>query len=304
MEDISQTLALTLGAGWASGINLYAAILVLGFLGLTGRVDLPEGLQVLSDPLVMMVAGFMYLAEFFADKTPGVDTVWDSFHTFIRIPAGALLAAGAVGDIGPGAELAAALAGGSLAAATHAAKAGARVLINTSPEPFSNWGASLAEDVAVVAGLLAAINHPLIFLALLAAFILLLIWLLPKLWRGIKRVFGALGRLFGRRAAEPPGGPGPVAGNPPSASWPDTVTRTPGEPLLIAAPGLGHGPIAGPDTGLGPNAGPGQGQGSSINLSPGLDVGPAPAHDASSSPGTGPVSGAAPSSGPGAGGGG
>ena len=102
MEDLSQTLALTLGAGWASGINLYAAILVLGFLGLTGRMDLPEGLQILSDPLVMMVAGFMYLVEFFADKTPGVDTVWDSFHTLIRIPAGALLAAGAVGDIGPG----------------------------------------------------------------------------------------------------------------------------------------------------------------------------------------------------------
>jgi len=203
MEDISHTLALTLGAGWASGINLYAAILVLGFLGLTGRMELPEGLQVLSDPLVMIVAGFMYLAEFFADKTPGVDTVWDGFHTFIRIPAGALLAAGAVGDIGPGAELAAALAGGGLAAASHATKAGVRVLINTSPEPFTNWGASLAEDVAVVGGLLAAINHPFLFLALLVGFLLLLIWLLPKIWRGVKRVFGGLGRFF-RGKAEPP----------------------------------------------------------------------------------------------------
>ena len=238
MEDISQTLALTLGAGWASGINLYAAILVLGFLGLTGRMDLPEGLQILSDPLVMMVAGFMYLVEFFADKTPGVDTVWDSFHTLIRIPAGALLAAGAVGDIGPGAELAAALAGGSLAAATHAAKAGARVLINTSPEPFTNWGASLAEDVAVVAGLLAAINHPLVFLALLAAFILLLIWLLPKLWRGIKRVFGALGRLFGHKAAEPPGEPGSMAGRPPPASGPDAMAATSREPPRLDGPSV------------------------------------------------------------------
>ncbi len=233
MEDISQTLALTLGAGWASGINLYAAILVLGFLGLTGRLDLPEGLQVLSDPLVMMVAGFMYLAEFFADKTPGVDTVWDSFHTFIRIPAGALLAAGAVGDIGPGAELAAALAGGSLAAATH----------------FTNWGASLAEDVAVVAGLLAAINHPLVFLALLAAFILFLIWLLPKLWRGVKRVFGALGRFFGRKGAEQPGDPELVAGSPPLASRSDTVTGAPGEPPRLAGPDVGSGP--GPGTGGG-----------------------------------------------------
>ena len=281
MEDISQTLALTLGAGWASGINLYAAILVLGFLGLTGRMNLPEGLQVLSDPLVMMVAGFMYLAEFFADKTPGVDTVWDGFHTLIRIPAGALLAAGAVGDIGPGAELAAALAGGSLAAATHAAKAGARVLINTSPEPFTNWGASLAEDVAVVAGLLAAINHPLVFLALLAGFILLLIWFLPKLWRGIRRVFGALGRLFGHKGAEPPGNAGPGAGSPPPALRPDPGTATLGGPPLLAGPdslpGPGTGPDSGPVSGLGGGHGPTSGRG--------------------------PVSGAPPGPGPGAGGG-
>ncbi len=196
MEDLTQTLALALGAGWASGLNLYAAVLVLGFLGATGRMDLPEGLELLTDPLVMFAAGFMYLVEFFADKVPGVDTAWDTLHTFVRIPAGALLAAGAVGDLGAGTELAAALLGGGMAAASHAAKAGTRVLINTSPEPFSNWAASITEDFAVVAGLLAAVNHPLVFLALLAVFLLLLIWLLPKLWRGIKRVFGALLRLF------------------------------------------------------------------------------------------------------------
>ena len=137
MEDLTQTLALTLGAGWASGINLYAAVLVLGFLGATGRMDLPAGLEVLSDPLVMLAAGVMYVVEFFADKVPGVDTAWDTLHTFIRIPAGAMLAAGAVGDVGTGAELAAALMGGGMAAASHAAKSGARVLINTSPEPFT-----------------------------------------------------------------------------------------------------------------------------------------------------------------------
>jgi hypothetical protein len=196
MEDLTQTLALALGAGWASGLNLYAAVLVLGFLGATGRMDLPEGLEVLTDPLVMFAAGFMYLVEFFADKVPGVDTAWDTLHTFVRIPAGALLAAGAVGDLGAGTELAAALLGGGMAAASHAAKSGTRVLINTSPEPFSNWAASITEDFAVVAGLLAAVNHPLVFLAVLAVFLLLLIWLLPKLWRGIKRVFGALIRLF------------------------------------------------------------------------------------------------------------
>ena len=197
MEDLTNTLALTLGAGWASGINLYAAILVLGFLGATGRMDLPQGLDVLSDPLVMLAAGAMYLVEFFTDKIPGVDTAWDTLHTFIRIPAGAMLAAGAVGDVGVGAELAAALLGGGMAAASHAAKAGTRVLINTSPEPFTNWTASVVEDFAVVGGLLTAISHPVVFLVLLVLFFALLIWLLPKLWRGIKRVFGAVARLFG-----------------------------------------------------------------------------------------------------------
>lgn len=197
MEDMTQTLALTLGAGWASGINLYAAILVLGFMGMTGRMELPEGLQVLSDPLVMFAAGVMYLVEFFADKIPGVDTAWDTLHTFIRIPAGAIMAASAVGDVGAGTELAAALLGGGMAAASHAAKAGARVLINTSPEPFTNWTASIVEDFAVIGGLIAAIDHPGVFLVMLVVFILLIVWLMPKLWRGVKRVFGAIGRFFG-----------------------------------------------------------------------------------------------------------
>jgi hypothetical protein len=210
VEDLTQTLALTLGAGWASGINLYAAILVIGFMGATGRLDLPEGLELLTDPLVMLAAGAMYVVEFFADKIPGVDTAWDTLHTFIRIPAGAMLAAGAVGDVGAGAELAAMLVGGGMAAGTHAAKAGTRALINTSPEPFSNWTASITEDLGVIGGLWLALNHPVLFLIALVLFILLLIWLLPKLWRGIKSVFSAIGRLFGggkrqpERASDPP----------------------------------------------------------------------------------------------------
>ena len=207
MDDITQTLALTLGAGWASGINLYAAILVLGFLGATGRVDLPQGLEVLTDPLVMLAAGVMYFIEFFADKVPGVDTAWDTLHTFVRIPAGAILAANAVGDVGLGAEIAAGLLGGGMAAASHAAKAGTRVLINTSPEPFTNWTASILEDVGVIAGLWTALNHPVIFLVALVLFILLLIWLLPKIWRGVKKVFGWLLRLFGA-GGEPEAAPG------------------------------------------------------------------------------------------------
>jgi hypothetical protein len=197
--DIINTLALTMGAGWASGINLYATLFVLGYLNSTGNINLPPDLEVLSNPLVMTAAAAMYLVEFFADKIPGVDSAWDSIHTFIRIPAGAILAAGAVGDLSPAAELAAAILGGSLAAGSHAAKAGTRVLINTSPEPFTNWTASVTEDVAVVVGLWAALHHPLVFLIVLGLFLVLLVWLLPKLWRGIKRIFGAIGRLVDLR---------------------------------------------------------------------------------------------------------
>ena len=189
--DALHLIALGLGAAWASGINLYAAILVLGGLGATGMVDLPSDLTVLSHPAVLIVAGFLYVIEFVADKVPGVDSLWDTIHTFIRIPAGALLAAGAIHDYGQGYELAAALlAGGALAAASHATKAGSRVAINTSPEPFSNWIVSLLEDFLVLGGLFLALFKPALFLTLLGAFVLMIIWLLPKLWRGLRRLFG------------------------------------------------------------------------------------------------------------------
>jgi uncharacterized protein DUF4126 len=197
--DIIDTLALTMGAAWASGINLYAAVFMLGYLGSTGHITLPPDLQVLTDPLVLTAAAVMYCIEFFTDKIPGVDTGWDTLHTFIRIPAGAMLAMGAVGDVSPAAELAAFLIGGSLAAQSHFLKAGSRVLINTSPEPFSNWAASITEDVAVIGGLWTALNYPVAFLIALAIFSLLAIWLLPKLGRGIKRVVQSLARFFGYR---------------------------------------------------------------------------------------------------------
>ncbi len=196
-----ETLTLMLGAGWASGINLYATLFVLGFAGTTEMVDLPPDLQILSHPLVLGAAALMYGVEFFADKIPGVDTLWDGLHTFIRIPAGALLASGAVGggDAGMAWHLAALIVGGGLATGSHAAKAGTRVLINTSPEPFSNWTASVSEDAMVFSGLWLAMTHPAVFLVLLAGFILLLLWLLPKIWHGIQKVFAAVGRVFGLR---------------------------------------------------------------------------------------------------------
>ena len=190
--DTVQYIALSMGAAWASGINLYAAVFMLGYLGATGNITLPPELMVVSDPLVMTAAGLMYCVEFFADKTPGVDTAWDSLHTFIRIPLGAILAMSAVGDTTPAVELAAFLAGGSLTAATHATKAGGRVMINTSPEPVSNWFTSLGEDILVIAGIWTALTHPWVFVIFLGLFILLMVWLLPKIGRGIKRIFSTL----------------------------------------------------------------------------------------------------------------
>ena len=151
--------------------------------------------------MVIMAAGAMYLVEFFADKIPGVDTGWDTLQTFVRIPAGAMLAAGAAGgmDIGQAGELAAMILGGSLSAATHATKMGTRAVVNTSPEPFSNWTLSIGEDIAVIGGMWAALNHPVLFIIALIAFIVLMIWLLPKIWRGIKAIARKIASWFGRK---------------------------------------------------------------------------------------------------------
>lgn len=196
-EALLATLALAMGASWASGINLYAALLVLGLGGSTGHIDLPPDLVFLQDPLVIGAAGLMYFVEFFADKTPGVDTGWDAIHTFVRIPAGAMLAAGAVGDVTPALEIAAGILGGGVAATSHATKAGTRLLINTSPEPVTNWTASISEDILVIAGLWTALTYPIVFLALFVIFILLAIWLLPKLWFLIKAVLLKIARFLG-----------------------------------------------------------------------------------------------------------
>lgn len=204
LDNISTTLSLTMGLAWASGINLYATLFTLGYLASTGNIDLPPDLQIVANPVVMGAAGLMYCVEFFADKIPGIDTGWDTIHTFIRIPAGAMLAAGAIGgDMNPAIEIASALLGGSLAAGSHATKAGSRVLINASPEPFTNWTASISEDVAVIGGVWACINHPIEFLVALLVFIILMIWLLPKIWSGVKKVFRFIINLFSKKEKSP-----------------------------------------------------------------------------------------------------
>jgi len=200
--DAVSIIALSMGAAWASGINLYATLFMLGYMGASGNMTLPAELEVLTDPMVMTAAGFMYCVEFFADKIPGVDSGWDTIHTFIRIPAGAMLASSAIGDVGPAMELTTALLGGTLAAGTHTTKAGTRLLINTSPEPVTNWTASISEDLLVIGGLWAALNHPVLFVLGLIIFILTMIWLLPRLWRLIKHIFRRIGSWLG--LCEPP----------------------------------------------------------------------------------------------------
>ena len=199
-DQIVKTISLSMGAAWASGINLYATVFVLGILDATGNLALPHGLEILSDPVVLCASGFMYCVEFFADKTPGVDSGWDAIHTFIRIPAGVMIAAGAVGDVNPSLALAAGILGGGLATGSHLTKSGSRLLINTSPEPFSNWTASILEDVVVIGGILAALHYPILFLMLLIGFICLIVWLLPKIWRGVKMLFAKIKSVFNRDA--------------------------------------------------------------------------------------------------------
>ena len=189
VTELSALIAMALGVGWASGINLYAAVFALGLAGATGYAELPAQLDIIQSPWVIVAAGLMYLVEFFADKIPGVDSGWDAMHTFVRIPAGALLASGMLGDHGMALQLAAGLVGGVMAAGSHGTKAGTRALINTSPEPVTNWAASITEDVAVFGGIWLMLNHPWVFLGLLVVFILLTIWLLPKIWRALKAVF-------------------------------------------------------------------------------------------------------------------
>lgn len=194
--DVAQLIALAAVLGFASGLRLYAVLLVVGLVGFAGWVQLPSGLAILQHPWVLGAAAAMFLVEFVADKVPGIDTVWDGIQTFIRIPAGAALAAGVFGGMDSAVwTTMAALLGGSLAATSHFTKAGTRAAANTSPEPFSNLGLSVAEDIATAGLLWLALTHPMVALALVLALVLLAAWLLPKLIRFIasmlRRIFGA-----------------------------------------------------------------------------------------------------------------
>ena len=188
--DAIQTIAVGSGLAWASGMRLYAVVFFAGLLGRLGVITLPGHLGVLSNLLVVSVAGVLFVVEFLADKVPGVDSLWDAIHTFIRVPAGALLAAASLGvDTDPALILAAGLAGGTLAGTSHFAKAGTRALINTSPEPFSNWAASFGEDIGVAGGLWLAFTYPIPFLIMLGIVTVLALWLIFRLWRLVAGLF-------------------------------------------------------------------------------------------------------------------
>ena len=189
---VLETLSLAMGTAWVAGINVYATVAILGLAGKFEMIQLPPELQILMEPVVIGVACVMYFIEFFADKVPYVDNGWDAIHTFIRIPAGAILAARAVGDVSPGLELATILAGGTVALAAHGTKATARLAINASPEPFTNWFASMGEDLVVLGGIWLTFNHPVIMFVLVILFIALAAWLIPKLYRLAKAGFKLL----------------------------------------------------------------------------------------------------------------
>ncbi len=198
-----ETLSLAMGTAWTSGINLYATVAALGIAGSAGMIQLPPELQVLTSPLVIGIACVMYVTEFFADKVPLVDSGWDVLHTFIRIPAGAILAARAIGDTSPALELAALLGGGTVAFAAHGTKATVRLAINTSPEPFSNWAASVTEDLAALSGIWLIFHYPLLMVLFVLGFTALAFWLIPRLFRLAKKGFQA---IRARLRGDPPNG--------------------------------------------------------------------------------------------------
>jgi hypothetical protein len=194
--NVIQILGLALGSAWTSGINLYATVAVLGLMHRYELAHLPADLRVLANPWVIGVAVSLYSVEFLADKIPYVDTVWDAVHTFIRIPAGAALAYGATAELHPAARVVALLVGGGLALSTHGTKASVRAAANVSPEPFSNWALSLAEDVIAIGASVLAVLHPVAILCVIAAFLLVAAWLLPKIIRRLGRLVRRAGAIL------------------------------------------------------------------------------------------------------------
>jgi hypothetical protein len=194
--NLISTLAIAMGAGWVSGINLYAAVATLGLLGRFAHLRLPGELDVLTSWWIIGLALALYLVEFVADKVPYVDNIWDAIHTFIRVPAGAALAATAFGDFDRGVQVAAFLLGGGLALSAHGTKASARAAINLSPEPASNVVMSLTEDVIAVGSVLLSVFAPFILFAVIAVFLIISFLMVRKIISAMKAMMSRLRRVF------------------------------------------------------------------------------------------------------------
>lgn len=194
--DMPGLLALAAALGWASGFRLYAVVFLVGGMGAAGWLALPQGLQVLQHPAVLAVSGFMLVVEFFADKVPWIDSVWDTVHTVIRVPGGALLAAGVFGADNATLGVVAGLLGGSLAATSMATKMTARAAANTSPEPFSNWLLSFFEDGLVVGVVWLATQYPLAFGAALVVMVLVSVVVLVLLFKFLRAVWHRVSSFF------------------------------------------------------------------------------------------------------------
>ena len=190
------TMSLALGSAWTSGINLYATVSILGLLQKFGATKLPGGLDVLDNWWIIGIAGGLYIIEFFADKIPYVDSVWDVVHTFIRVPAGAVVAYAATNQLDSTVYVSAGLLGGGLAFASHGTKAAARVGANFSPEPVSNWALSFIEDGIAMIGTVLAVFAPIVIAAILVIFVIMFLWFFPKVLRAVKRLFSAAGAFF------------------------------------------------------------------------------------------------------------
>ncbi len=194
--DWFSALSLAFGSAWTSGINLYATVTVLGVLQKFGLAKLPGGLDILDNWWIIGVAAFLYAVEFFADKIPYVDSVWDVVHTFIRVPAGAIMAYAATTQMDASVSIIATLLGGGLALSSHGTKAAVRAGANLSPEPVSNWILSLVEDVIAFVGTILAVFAPVLIAIVLVIFVIFFVWFAPKVFRAVRRIFSAVRAFF------------------------------------------------------------------------------------------------------------
>jgi hypothetical protein len=203
--DWITTLGTAMGSAWLSGINLYATVVTLGILERFHLVKLPGGLTMLGEWWVIGLAGILYVIEFVADKIPAVDTAWDALHTFIRVPAGAVLAASAFAEFDPAVKIAAMIMGGGIALSSHGTKAATRLAANTSPEPFSNIALSLGEDALAFGSAILMAFYPVAILVIVVIFLIIALWLLPKIFRALRRLLLRARNIFGSNPQARPG---------------------------------------------------------------------------------------------------